>query len=420
MLKTRTLTLMLGMLLLCGGTAFGELCTIDQVPAATLLIPYFEVSLEPDGMTTLFSINNATPDAVVAHVTVWTDWSVPALDFDVYLTGFDVQVINVRDFFNPPEICFLPVTGSEVSNQGDFSNPNTDFPSCNNTDVPGNGPVYQNPAISPEFQAHLIAWMTGEMSPATGDCAGSGQGNGNLTGYITVDAVQDCNLLFPSSATYWGGGIASLDNVLWGEYFYADASTNSAQAFPAVHIEADASLTTGLDATFYGRYSGGLDGREPLPTTFAVRYASGGAFDGTDVMIWREGSAAAAAVACGSTPSWYPLDFSNQTGNQSSDGAVIAFDEEENPVIVITGPSGFPFEGISVPNETQRLRVGEDISTGAFDFGWLYMNLQNSAAISPSPGQAWVTQRWNNSGRFSGGWNAMALDSGCSPTVINP
>src|SRR5262245_54961643 len=81
-----------------GGSAFAEIGTIDEVPAATLLVPYFEVDLvNANGITTLFSINNATSTAAVAHVTFWTDQSIPSLDFDVYLTGYDVQTINVRD-----------------------------------------------------------------------------------------------------------------------------------------------------------------------------------------------------------------------------------------------------------------------------------------------------------------------------------
>ena len=78
--------------------------TIDDVPASTLLLPYFEVDLEhSSGVNTLFSINNASASAAVAHVTVWTDWSFPTLDFDVYLTGFDVQTINLRIRANPRE-----------------------------------------------------------------------------------------------------------------------------------------------------------------------------------------------------------------------------------------------------------------------------------------------------------------------------
>ncbi|HEV7516602.1 MAG TPA: hypothetical protein VGR07_09915, partial [Thermoanaerobaculia bacterium] len=74
------------------------ICTIDDVPGATLLLPYFEVDLaNPNGVTTLFSINNASAVAVLAHVVVWSDLSVPVLDFNVYLTGYDVQSINLRD-----------------------------------------------------------------------------------------------------------------------------------------------------------------------------------------------------------------------------------------------------------------------------------------------------------------------------------
>ena len=48
---------------------------------ATLLLPYFEVDLSnPSGTTTLFSINNASASAAVAHVTLWTDESIPTLE----------------------------------------------------------------------------------------------------------------------------------------------------------------------------------------------------------------------------------------------------------------------------------------------------------------------------------------------------
>ena len=71
------------------------------MPAATLLLPYFEVDFDnPNGITTLFSINNASATAAVAHVVLWSDESVPTFDFDIYLTGYDVQTISVRDIFN--------------------------------------------------------------------------------------------------------------------------------------------------------------------------------------------------------------------------------------------------------------------------------------------------------------------------------
>ena len=62
--------------LLVGGLLFGALLvptvaraqTNHNRPGATLLLPYFEVDLDhPAGVTTLFSINNASATAVLAQ-----------------------------------------------------------------------------------------------------------------------------------------------------------------------------------------------------------------------------------------------------------------------------------------------------------------------------------------------------------------
>jgi hypothetical protein len=92
------LGLVLAGLLALAAPAQAVICTIDAVPAATLLLPYFEVDLSnPNGLTTLFSVNNASATAVLVHVVLWSDLSVPVLDFNVYLTGYDVQSVNLRD-----------------------------------------------------------------------------------------------------------------------------------------------------------------------------------------------------------------------------------------------------------------------------------------------------------------------------------
>src|SRR5260370_17169312 len=97
MKKTALCLALLGLLAL-GGQAYAVICTIDDVPAATLLLPYFEVDLNnPNGLTTLFSVNNASATAALVHVVLWSDLSVPVLDFNIYLTGFDVQSVNLRD-----------------------------------------------------------------------------------------------------------------------------------------------------------------------------------------------------------------------------------------------------------------------------------------------------------------------------------
>src|SRR4029450_2162070 len=115
-------------LLALGPQANAVICTIDDVPGATLLLPYFEVDLSnANGVTTLFSVNNASATAILAHVVVWSDLSVPVLDFNIYLTGYDVQTINLRDIFVGG---ILPRTASAgptqdpadtISPKGDFS-----------------------------------------------------------------------------------------------------------------------------------------------------------------------------------------------------------------------------------------------------------------------------------------------------------
>ena len=75
-------------------------CMIGPALGSTLLVPYFEVDLDdPNGVTTILSINNGRNDPALVRVVLWTDWGVPTLAFDVYLLGFDVQPINVRTIF---------------------------------------------------------------------------------------------------------------------------------------------------------------------------------------------------------------------------------------------------------------------------------------------------------------------------------
>src|SRR2546428_2934631 len=91
------------------GTAIGptttnndDSCDIGTAPAATLLLPYFEVdfkSAQGAARTTLFTITNVSNLPQIVHVVIWTDWSFPALDFNIFLTGYDVQAINLYDIF---------------------------------------------------------------------------------------------------------------------------------------------------------------------------------------------------------------------------------------------------------------------------------------------------------------------------------
>ena len=82
-------------------------CDIALLPAATLLLPYFEVDLDATpgkGETTLLSITNTSPEERIALVTLWTDYSYPVLTFNVYLTGYDVQSLNLHDVIAKGEL----------------------------------------------------------------------------------------------------------------------------------------------------------------------------------------------------------------------------------------------------------------------------------------------------------------------------
>jgi hypothetical protein len=441
--------LLVGAVLLCGlllpaHRAAAEIGTIDDVPAATLLLPYFEVDLDSAaGVTTLFSVNNASASAAVAHVTFWTDESIPTLDFDIYLTGYDVQTINIRDIFNG----ILPRTaddGSDVaadtiSPQGDISQ-DINFPgSTGPCATSGLYNPYPTPTLSAAFLVHLRNAHTGAASPVFGNrCAGANYGDNIARGYITVDSVTSCNLSFPSDAGY-ATGLIDFRNILWGDYFYVNPNQNFAQGETLAHIEACVPGNgyigyvgngAGLcpfgpgEYTFYGRYAAvsGNDQREPLATTFASRFANGGAFDGgTDLIVWRDSKTVPVGAngphSCSGTVGWFPL---GQTD-------VVAFDEEENATdLCFQGDNVSPATGgadVCFPLEAQRIfveggnAIADDMGV-PYDFGWLYLNLNHTIAGDPFPGvaQAWVTTVMDADGRFSVGYDAIQLDNATATT----
>jgi hypothetical protein len=262
----------------------------------------------------------------------------------------------------------------------------------------------------------LQALLTGKKSPVDNTCAGTNFGDNIARGYITVDDVNSCSLLFPSSTGYFisgGLGIADNDNVLWGDYFYVNAEENFAQGETLVHVEADATLfSTPGEYTFYGRYVAGTaaDNREPLATTFAVRYLTGGGFSGgTSLLVWRD-SKFPPAASCAAGPNYDAL-FEQQ---------IVVFDEFENPLTIVTGgPSGEPTPGAQCTfcDEAQRVHVGDDIVTNA-DFGWIYLNLNHATTLDAALGpgyiniaQAWVTATMDAEGRFSVGFDGIQLDN---------
>lgn len=412
--KIFTCLLLLGLVVM-SGQAHAVIGANDNVPAATLLLPYFEVDLDSaDGITTLFSVNNASAAPVLAHVTVWTDMSVPILDFDVYLTGYDVQSFNLRDLIGNGE---LPVTGPNVSNLGSFSSGHNVFPVCEGGDRTEYSPL---PGSAISIIQDALTGREIQGGTADGLCAGVPYGDNVARGYITVDSVSECSNLFPSSASYFvdgGLGVANNENVLWGDYFYIDPAENFAQGETLVHIEADSNQVLACDPTtfnpntFYCRYTAvpGADNRESLPSMWATRYLQGGAFTGgTDLIVWRSTNDAEDTFSCGS----FPPFFLEQ--NQ-----IVVFDEQENPETPEDLPSG-PFGAPEIdpfPWETQRVAVGPDFTT-PFDFGWAYLNLN----IGDQYHQSWVSAVMSADGRFSVGYDAIILNnlnSGVAPSPLD-
>ena len=409
--------------------ARAEIGTADAVPAATLLLPYFEVDLgNPNGITTLLSVNNASATAVIANVTIWTDWGVPSLGFQIYLTGYDVQAINIRDIFNG----VLPVTadaGSDPSDQVSHKGPlsqDINFPGgigpCGSSQTLYNQP---DPTLAIKIQ-NIQRVHRGLSSPIDGKCWGAPFGDSIVRGYVTVDTVDSCSLSGPADDGYFTS-LATSQNVLWGDYSFVNPSQNVAYGDNLVHIEAcNGSLYVGNgagncpfvtgDYTFYGRYVGGMatDQREPLATTFAARYAG---IATTDLLVWRDTKTAPTGAdgkqTCGSSPGWFPL----------SQSEVVGFDNVETDADLCSLPNDVsPASGgvqTCFPLATQRVNVksGNVFAKKMhvpFTAGWLYLNLNHALATGdPFPGvaQAWVSAVRSGEGRFSTGQSALQLDN---------
>lgn len=372
--------------LLMPAPAASEVCVLDHAPAATLLLPYFEVDLDDGaGVTTLFSVVNTSADSVYARVVLWTDAAYPTLGFDLYLTGYDVQSLNLRDVFEGR----LPLTGPGTSPLGPYSGPDAVSSACGRA------------APEIDYSDFVQRAHTGRASSFTeGLCAGLNHGDNVARGYVTIDVTNGCTMLVPSDEGYFGkGGVALYDNVLMGEFLYLEPKGDNARGGNLVAIEADPALVGGH--TFYGRYFDALaaaqDGREALPSVWVNRYVQGGGLgiESTQI-VWRSTPGAPELFDCPSEPSWYPMES----------GEVLSFDEQENAVfwstdVVYIQPPFPPF-----PAATQRVP-----GRRAWSFGWEVVDM------NPSPGersQSYVLETMSARGRYSVLRTAMPRGSGCS------
>jgi len=277
------------------GNASAITCTIDQRPAATLLVPYFTVAFNPDGTPvgfgsnsadTLIVIGNASAANMIAHVNVFNERSTLVLDFNVALTGFDIQSWRMSDVLTG----LLPSTPIGTDHVGpDFTiDPDDDVCQRN----PGSS-VYPDPGgfirVKPVAPANTFdnslataAYAVPAFAPTSGfaqqvfdslddtpDSLGCGDGtvdgvvSGPIRGYVTIDHANYCNVSNPSDPAYYSNDAIGMENNLWGEIVFVNGNGLGTFGMSTVNIESDPSFgLTGQPVqsdffrarTFYARY----------------------------------------------------------------------------------------------------------------------------------------------------------------------
>jgi hypothetical protein len=427
-MKTIARSLLLLVLMVAAALpASGEVGTLDKVPGATLLLPYFEVDVsDPATVNTVMTVTNSTAMALVAKVTLWTDLGLPTYAFEVYFTGYDSTIIDLRLLFHG----IVPLSADDsvdfadtsdpmdgISNQGlwsqDINYPSVGGP-CSRT-TPESVPFVR---LEPSVRVFLQRAHTGQ-SASVGDlgnpwfgwgggCGAINHGDSIARGYVTVDVVNACTYLLPTSAEYQLSTAVPI-NALFGEYVVIERAQNRAWGDSLVSLEGDG-WPFNPDLNEEGRYSfyspyyffarnGMGGGREPLATQWRARFTNASE---TDVIVWRDPGGIRHPFACGSPP--------------ADIGAteVSAFDEVENAESLET--TSFPYAANRVPIDALT----------TFSSGVLHLNLNAAMDLgpteSPSAQQSFVAVVHTVPGQLVSARSAFPLDSAMAPsqaTVID-
>ncbi|HEY3171106.1 MAG TPA: hypothetical protein VGK86_00875 [Thermoanaerobaculia bacterium] len=459
-------------LLAIAGTAGAITCTIDQRPAATLLVPYFTVTFNPDGTPlgtgpdardTLVTICNASSAPMIAHAVVFNERSVFVLDFNIALTQFDCQSMRMSEVLRGN----LPVTGIATStglvdacqrNPLAPVYPDTDgfirVRPVNPTDPADNSlatTLYPTPAFSSAFELLLLDTLDSTSDGAGGYAActpPNGTISGPIRGYMTIDHANYCNLAAPDSPLYYRQDAIGNENNLFGEVIFTSGAGIPTTGGSTVNIEADASLDAANtdDATpirtFYRRYwtiSGGSadvvcnncadgpdgdennllvrapwdfglgDRREPLGLKYAARWFEGGGIN-SFFNVWR-GSSGSLSNLIGSSCS-----------AQLPTVTLTFYDEDENTVTqgVCPSPPVGCITSFNFPLETQRTGAGTFARPAGAVAGWVDMKFFNPGTSSNNFGrldQAWVEYDFEGPGAFL---SASAPATQLDPTTCQP
>lgn len=349
-MKKLSVLLTLAVLLSVAGTGLAVTCAFDNVPAATLLVPYFKVSrggatgapIPTGGTDTICAITNVSSTGVIVHITVWNKYSKPVLDFNVPLTAYDVATFSMRDILNGNLNINQTQTGSGTdgcrSGPGFGATTYRRFANPDPADDARSISKYSGDAIG-SFRANvwdsldesqditsLVSGVAGGMRDNDNPACGRPSDNtysGDFTGYLTLDVINFCTNAFPDEpAFYLNDAIATrgwnqaggpgTPNVVMGDVFFVDPATTGGNISgdPMVHLEFDTRLNNWLDRgtdpagqkTFYARYNANEptlstvapaawrflgDGREPLGDHWGFRYLNQTIPLTTWAVVWR-------------------------------------------------------------------------------------------------------------------------------------
>ena len=303
-------------LLAAAGTGYAVTCAYDNVPAATLLVPYWKVTLNGatgfpignGGTDTLVSVVNVSTPGVIAHVTVWNKYSKAVIDFNLPLTGKDAVSFSMRDIMNGklspnftqtdlskfpkdpcgitnpglPNVGYSPSIGFGQNQFIRFSHPDSAtlgidvITSVSQYNI--NGVV---DAIGPGFRPAVWNSLdeSGDVTSFTKSNSGNILDGDNpacgystsvalkdaLSGYLTIDVVNYCTNFFPDQGDFYnkdaiataGWAPTYTPNVLIGDVFYIDIATQGGNISgdPAVGVEFDSRLSyTAATKTFFGKF----------------------------------------------------------------------------------------------------------------------------------------------------------------------
>ena len=392
-------------------------CDIGPYPAATLLLPYFEVDYKASSTSaidTVFTVINTTRHPQIVRMTIWTDLGFPAAWSSIFLTGYGTMSVSMYSLIA----------------RGTFPSSSENFPhgalSADNKDNPN------------FFDVTWCAWTGGTVAQAllerlqrmltTGERDSGcvvGTKHEHAAGYVTLDLVNSCSLDSPLDPEYWTKVIL-YDNVLTGDYERINPNVttgNYAGGNPLVHIRAipdggpaGSTATQILPFTFYDRYTPAnarhLDRRQPLPSVFAARWISGGPTGFlTNYVLWREGIVGPTHDECA---------YAKNATVPLRSAMLVRFDEHENSVVMGCGDTcaaTVPVAAVVSSNSDLFPPAGTTPDVG----GWLWIDLDNRAAdgsgspySTPRPSQNWVIVQMYAEGRYAVDFDATSIVNGCT------